>query len=209
MAAIPSVNDIRDHLEGYNITTSIMSDAWILDERDNTVLPFWEDKTGMSIGAEAETTEYYSGNGDELMILNRRPVNSITKVEYVLGAEIQGDLGETSYELVANEGILKARYGFARGVYLSRIWPKGKYNFKVTYRYGGSDIAIDVAQAIKKLTCILMLDNIEGRTGGGALSVQAFNRNYGNMGKYSNIRKRLNQQAMSILHKYGTGVIGS
>ena len=208
MASIPTATNCRDYLEGYNITTAIVSDSWIEDERDNDVVPWWEGVTRMSLSAETEVTEYYSGNGDELLILNRRPVNSVSNIEYVLGTEVTGVIGGGSFEVITTEGILKAKYGFADGAYLAKLWPKGKANIKVTYKYGGS-IANDVAHAIKMITCIVMLDLIEGRTGGGAIGVQAFNRNYGKMGKYNNIRMKLSQRAMAILKRYSTGIVGA
>ena len=112
----------------------------------------------------------------------------------------------SSVELIVVEGVIKRRYSSIN--YRSRLWPKGEKNIKVTYKYGGS-IANDIEMALKKLTCIEMLTNIEGRTGGGSLTVQNFGRNYGNRGKYSNIRNQLSRQAMFTVRKYSTAVVGS
>jgi hypothetical protein len=59
------------------------------------------------------------------------------------------------------------------------------------------------------LSACACLTEIEGRTGGGDLNVQAFGRSYGNMGKYTHVRTQFNNQAMMILKKYMTPVIGA
>lgn len=207
MASLPTVSECRAHLEGYNITTSIMSDAWITDERDNTIVPFVERILKTDLDTEQEVTEYYSGTAEEVLILNRRNVTEVTQVEFVQGEEYTSRIDNTSYVLIGG-GMLRSLMGFTQGMYIYKLWPKGKKNIKVTYKYGGV-IENDVKQAIKKLTCVAMLENIEGRTGGGALTVQSFSRNYGNTGKYHNIRMQLGRKAMALLRKYMTGVVGS
>ena len=206
MGALPVAADCRSHLEGYNITTSILSDAWITDVIANTIVPYWENITGMSLSAETEVIEYLSGNGTSILMLNRRPVNSIEDVSFVIGGDSDALFDLSSVELIAAEGIIKRKYSSIN--YRSRLWPKGEKNIKVTYKYGGS-IANDIEMALKKLACIEMLGLIEGRTGGGDLSVQNFGRGYGNRGKYTNIRNDFSRKALFTVRKYSTAVSGS
>ena len=206
MGSIPSVTDCRSHLEGYNITTSILSDAWITDERDNSIIPFVETFTG-NLSAEEEITEYYSGNGTDSLILNRRNINSITSIQYVNYSGALGAVSINSVVLIAGQGIVKAKANMDEGLY-NILFSKGNKNIKVVYKIGGT-VADDIEMAIKKLTCCAMLDNLEGRTGGGSLTVQGFGRQYGDKGKYTNIRARLYRQALLALRRYQSSVVGS
>jgi hypothetical protein len=201
--------DMRNHLEGYcEVTTSSISDAWIIDERDNTVIPYVNNFCQTDIQTEQTAVEWYSGNGTDTMILNRRNINSIVSIELVKAYNIFAGISVSSVDIISAEGILKAKTNLNEGLYVV-LFPKGKDNIKITYKYGGS-LPNDLKQAVKKLCCILMLDNIEGRTGGGGLGVMAYNKVYGNMGKYSNIRKRLSDQAHTILRRYSnSGVVGA
>ena len=206
MGSIPTATEIRAHLEGYNITTSIISDAWIEDERDNSVIPMVEQIVG-SLSAEETKTEYYSGNGTDTLILNRRNINEITEIQYVNYSGELGIVSINSVELIEDQGILKAKANIDEGLY-HVLFSKGNKNIKVTYKIGGT-VADDIEMAVKKLCAITILDNLEGRTGGGALTVQGFSRQYGDKGKYTNIRDRLNRAAMVILRRYQTAVTGS
>lgn len=207
MATIPTATEIRDHLEGYNITTSIISDAFIVDERDNNIIPFIESVCRTSLSAEKEVTEWYSGNGTSILILNRRNINSVSTIQLVSGEDVTAVINPASIDKILAEGILKVKSGLSE-YFNWRIFPKGEDNLKITYKYGGT-ITGDIAMAVKKLVCSTILDNLEGSTGGGDLSTQGFSRNYGEMGKYTNIRKRLNSQAMAILNRYKTAVVGA
>ncbi len=205
--ALPSASEIRSHLEGYNITSSKVSDSWINDERDEVVVPYVEDQVGFSLESEDTKIDYHSGNGRSVLYLNRRGITEIVSVDLVRASDIIGTISLSSFELNSDEGFLKAVSNFSEGIW-SVLFPKGDKNIKVTYTIGGT-LTTRLNTIVKKFTCISMLDLIEGRTGGGSLGVQAFNRNYGDKGKYTNIRGRLNKAAVVLLRKFQTGVTGS
>lgn len=201
---VPTATECREHLEGYGITTSILSDAWIEDERDNTMLPFVEKFTG-DLSAAETITDYISGNGTDVLMLRHRNVNSLTSIEIVGATDIIGSISLNSVILISGQGIIKAESRISEGLTFP-LFPRGNKNIKVVYTIGGT-VTNKLKQAMKKLTCLLMLDNIEGRTGGGALTVQNFSRQYGDHGKYTNIRKRLYRAAKVTLNSYKTGVV--
>ena len=207
MASIPDPTSIRAHLEGFcSVTTALISDTWITDERDNNVIPYVNSFCKTDISTAKSVTEYYDGNGNTVLVLNRRNITAITGIEIVRGEPFLTRIDLASVDLIPNEGLLKAKKNLNEGLYFT-IFPKGDRNLKVTYTYGGT-LSSELAMAIKKLVCVSILDNIEGRTGGGDLGVVSFNRVYGNMGKYSNVRKRLANQATAILKRNTTSVVG-
>lgn len=204
--AAPTATQIRAKLEGYGITVTVLSDSWIEDCRDNEIIPHIEDITGMVFDGEASITEYYNGTGGNKLILNRKPVNSITEIT-VVGSVLEGDLSSL-VELIQEEGIIRLNSVFSEGVY-GPVFPRGIKNVKVTSMYGTDDYPSVVASAIKNLVAAKMLNVIGSRTGGGSLGVQAFNRNYGSHGKWTDIRKELVSTGYSLLRRYMTGVVGS
>jgi len=159
----------------------------------------------MAFDGEETVTEYYSGTGKSILILNRRPVNSIVSIRVVGG--IGGDISGL-VTLSAAEGIIKVSSNYAEGIY-QPLFQKGDKNIEVVYKVGADDYPARVARAIKLLVAAKMLNHIQARTGGGCLGVQAFNRNFGSHGKYTDIRKEMVQTAYALLKKYMTGVVGS
>lgn len=202
--AAPTATEIRAELEGYGITTAVLTDEWVDRCRDEEIISHVEDVTNQSFDAEVEVTEYYSGTGKSLLILNRRPVNSITSIRIVggIGGDVSGLI-----TLSEQEGIIKVSSNYSEGVY-QPLFQKGDKNIEVTYKYGTTDFPTKVKRAIKNLVAAKMLNQIQARTGGGALGVQAFNRNFGSHGKYTDIRKELVHTAYSLLKSYMTGVVG-
>ena len=81
--AAPTATEIRAILEGYGITDIVASDALVENYRDNIVIPHIEDITGLVFDGEAEITEYYNGNGQSILILNKRPVNSNAVILFI------------------------------------------------------------------------------------------------------------------------------
>lgn len=205
--ALPTATEIRDNLEGYNITTSIMSDTWIINKMNRIVVPFVQNFIRRSVSAEEEITEYHSGTGRDLLLLNRRNINSIVRIELVSGTDIDATINLSSIQLIPEEGTLKVKSGINQ-YYNYRVFPKGEKNIKVIYKIGGT-LPDDIKETIIYLTNIKMLAYIEGRTGGGDINTQGWSRNHGNMGKYTNIRNTLNQDAMAILRRYSTGIVGT
>lgn len=205
--SLPTYADVLAQLEGYCVTDGIVSNTFITDQLNNVVIPYVENFCRNSFSVLKQVVEYYSGTGKDELILNRKNVVEIIGIRLVSGNDIDTTINIASLELITRAGILKVKSGLSE-YYNYRIFPKGNDNIKVTYTYGGTCPA-DVSQAMQKLTAIIVLDQIEGRTGGGQLSGQAYNRQYGNMGKFSNIRKRFNQQAHAILRRYSTGIVGA
>ena len=205
--SLPTVSDIRAELEGYSITASLVSDAWITSEMNDFVIPFIEETCRTSLTSLQTVTEYYSGNGQSVLILDRRNIVELISVVIVRGADFLSFINIDAIDLVSGEGALKARTRVSEGVYFS-IFPKGEKNLKITYTYGN---ALDplLVKVIRYLTAICVLDNLEGRTGGGSLSTEGWIRNYSNMGKYGNIRKRLANRTDWALSKYRTGIVGA
>ena len=202
----PTPAEIRAVLEGYGISTAVLTDAWITSCRDEEIIPHVEDVTRMVFTGESSITEYYSGNGNSVLILNRRPVVSITTIRDV-SAITQVNLSG-AVELIENEGIIKARSSYSEGV-LGPVFRKGDKNIVITYVYGFDDYPDRVKRAIKNMVAAKILVTIGTRTGGGDLSVQAHGRAYGTHGKYTDIRKELVHSAYGLLRKYITGVTGS
>ena len=206
MATKPTPLDVRDFLEGYNITTTIVSDTWITNEVDFTVIPFWEDHTRQPLFADIQHTEYYNG-GHNLIMLHRRPFKSIDSIKIVGAVTDDNFLSITRIEEQPLEGIIKIRTSQETD-YIRRNFPHGDKNVKIVYTVS-ANCPIDVKHALTKLTAILVLDMIEGRTGGGALTVKGFSRNYGKWGKYNNPRMRWSAQAIDVLRRHSTGLVGA
>lgn len=207
MATIPTATEIFLFLNGYGINGSVIDEEWVEENRDNFVIPYIENAIGYSIASEQTITEYHSGNNTGILFLNRKYINSLETIDFVSGNDIVTTISTSSIELLGDKGVLKAKAGFPE-YYGLRVFPKGKNNIKVSYKIGGT-LPKDLAFVIKCLTSILILDNIEGRTGGGDLGVQGFNRSFGTMGRYTNIRKRLKALALTTIKRYGSSVVGS
>jgi len=204
---LPTTQDVYDYLEGYGIDKNVISESWITSQRDEEIVPYVEHLLGYSIDDEASIVEYHSGNGTDILMLDRKGVISVDSIELVSGADILGTISLSSIELISEKGILKAKSGLPE-YYAVKHFPKGNNNIKVTYSIGEA-YKTDIMLAVKMLVCIAVLDNIADRTGGGNLGVQGFNRTYGNMGRYTVITKKLNRRAHDILSKYLSSVTGS
>ena len=205
---LPSPTDCRNFLEGYQINSSIISDTWIQDDINNAIVPFVQDQARTNLTEVMTATEYLSGiSWDYIMLGRRDPTMVLTSVQLVSGEDVSGTINLGDLQLIPEQGIIKVKSGLSE-YYEYRTFPKGNLNIKVQYTYGGSP-SPELMRSVKLLECVNMLTLLEGRTGGGDLTVQQFSKSYGNMGKYTNIRKQLYKQALYIIRKYGTIVIGS
>lgn len=207
--ATPVPADVRDLLEQYNIDDTVLSDEWLENRRDKFIIPWAEKRTRQSLTEESQVTEYKSGTGSSILILDRKPIVSLDEIELVQGGGGDWNIDVTSIEVVKREGILKATANMlSSGTYLTPLFPRGKYNIKVVYTYGFSSMPDDVAEAITYLMAEVALTQVANRTGGGALTVQGYSRNYGERGRYDNIRSELAAWAMSLLSPYFVGTVG-
>lgn len=206
--SLPTAADIKEFLEGYCITSEILTNTWIEKRRDSFVVPYVERITRQSFSGVATVTEYYSGNGKNILILNRKPVIAVTEIRYVLGSNNISILNLGNIEVVQSEGILKAKRNYEESFYLP-VFAKGDYNIKVTYTYGYATCPDDIKEAIIYLCAEQALGFIGARTGGGSITMQSYGRNFGERGKYQDIRNDLSRQAHAILSPYMTSVIGN
>jgi hypothetical protein len=184
-----------------------ISDDWIYKRLNNFIIPSVEQIIRQKLGATEQITEYYSGNGKNFMILNRRPIVSLDEIRYVLGGSNFTILNLQNIEVVSSEGILKAKRNYEEAYYLP-VFARGDYNLKITYTYGYATCPDIIKEAIIFLTAEQILGFIGSRTGGGGLSTQGYNRSFGNRGKFTEIRNDFARQAHFILSNYMTGVVG-
>lgn len=205
--AMPTASDVRAYLEGYQITSSILSDNWINNEILNNVVPYIERYCRTSLVGLKTVTEWYSGNGSSQLILNRKNIVSLVQIALVRGSDFLSYIALDAIDLEQEPGVLKARTRVSEGYYFS-IFPRGEDNLKITYTYGNA-LDAPLTQAIIFLACNSVLAFLADRTGGGSINTEGWSRDFGNMGKYTNIRKRLDRMAHSILKDYKTGVVGA
>jgi hypothetical protein len=206
--AKPTVTEIRDFLEGYGITSAILSDLWITARLDNTVIPHVEEVTRQKFSGIATAVEYHSGTGKNILMLDKKPIVSLTVIEYVLGGDNISIMNNAMIEVIADEGILKSKTNYDEA-FLLPVFAKGEYNIKVTYTYGYADYPGPVKDAVIMLTANMALGHVGSRTGGGNVSGQAYNRTFGNRGKWTEERNDLARQAYALLKPYSTGIVGS
>lgn len=209
--AKPTPDEVRDFIEGYNVSVACLSNGWIEARRDNFVIPYVERLIRFSLTENEGKVEYLDGTGTDILMLNRKNIISLTKIEYVSGGDNIYDLDINNYVLIEKQGILKARSGRNRITDSYSPFPRGNKNIKITYScgYSDDDMPFDIKEAIIYLISEQALGFIGGRTGGGALSMQSYSRNYGNRGKFTDIRNDLTRQAMALLQPYITAVGGS
>ena len=204
---IPTATEIRNFLDGYGISVAIIKDDWITARRDNFIIPYIEQVTRQSFSSIKTVTEYYSGAGKNILILDRRPILEVTAIDYVTGGYSDYNINLGSVEVILEDGILKSKSNISES-FISPLFGKGEKNLKITYRYGTADMPADIAEACVYLCAEQLLGFIGARTGGGSVSVQGHSRSYGERGKYSDIRNDLQRQAKFLLSKYVTGIIG-
>jgi len=186
---------------------SFISNYWLGLRRDNFVIPFIEKHAKTSLSGETQVTEYYSGNGTNILMLNRRNIESLDAIEYVVGDSTLNTINIQSVELISSQGILKAKSNIIES-WNYPVFFKGEKNIKVTYSYGEATCPDDLGEAVIYLVCEQALGVIEGQTGGGDVGIQAYNRGYGPRGKFSHVRSDLARKAYNIISTYSSGVVG-
>ena len=205
--SIPTAIEIRTFLDGYKVTSTIVPDLWIESRRDNFIIPIIERIIKRSVDGITTKTEYVSGNGKSLLFLSTRNIVELVSIEYVTGSQdIDQNISVASVRLLENEGIIKAVSNITEGGY-STLFMKGSKNIKVVYKVGGT-ITDDLKEAIIYLCSEQILGYIGARTGGGSITVQGFSRNFGDRGRYQDLRNDLKRQAMAILNRYKTSIVG-
>lgn len=198
---------------GVDITVTYficLTDDWLINTRDKFIIPWLKNKTGQTFEGISQATEYKSGNGTSILFTNRRPIIALISMSYTNYIEIdQFVINVNSIQVIAEEGILKARYDFRQDNWRP-IFARGIDNIRIVYSYGYDDF--DDIPEVKNAVMYLMAEKglglIANRTGGGDLSVQGWNRSFGDRGKYTHIRNELARDAYAILHDHMTGVVG-
>ena len=211
----PTAVDVLEYLEGYGITKDVISVPWIEKRLDNLIMPWIEKHTRIAFDEEKEIIEYLSGNGKEILMLSKKPVNEIVSLTYVSSADLVPNLME-SVELNGKDGIVIRKAVATEGM-KTTVFVKGNKNIKITYKYGydnfidteNTKVLNDVKEAIIYMGAKQVLIQIGARTGGGSISSQAWSRNFGTRGKYNDIINNLDMMAYEILKPYMTGVISS
>jgi len=201
------VSSVRDFLEGYCVTSTILTADWIRKRRDNFIIPYAERLLGFDLAEENTITEYLSGKEREILMLSHKGVTELVSLEYVRGGDYDSSIGLGGVILIGDQGIIKSVSNISEGR-SSTIFRKGTRNIKAVYKVGDVAVSADIEEALLYLLCEQLLGFLGARTGGGSLSVQGFTRNYGSRGKYQDIRNDLKRQAMGLLKKYISSVTG-
>ena len=183
---------------------SVLSDNWIQSRITSRIMPWVAAKTRQSFQGIQTVTEYYDGTGSPLMILRRKPIVQLISISYTNVDSNLYYLTPSAMQVIADEGILKAKANFNESSYIP-IFFRGDRNIRITYQYGFATCPADIAEAIGMLTADVCLEHIASKTGGGNLTVQAFSRDFGDAGRYSTHRKNLTKQAWALMKPYITG----
>lgn len=186
---------------------SILSDTWLKSQVERFVIPFVESRTGQSFFETKTAVEYHSGNGKNILFMDKRPIVELIDIRYVLGGNNFSILNLAMIEVVADEGILKSKTNYDEA-FLLPLFAKGDYNIKCTYTYGYDTTPDDIYQAMIYLTAEKALGHIAGRTGGGNPG-SVVPKQYGNRGMFTEVRNDLARQALSLIQNYTTSVVGS
>lgn len=203
-AGVPSVTEIRQYIEGYCATEEELSNLWISQRRD-MVVKWLEYKTALPIGREKQFTEYVSGTGSSVIWVSRKPIASLDKLEYTVAP---GDFAPnlSAVEVDLETGVLKARDNFEEAKH--PIFPKGRWNIRVTYTAGSTVIPEELYEAILALTAEKVLGMLASKHGGGtSISVGGYSRTYGSRGKYTEARNELARWGVDLAKKYMSGVV--
>ena len=204
---LPTPTEVREYLEGYGITDLVLSDDWISKRITRSIVPIIERITKTSLTSEISYTEFLSGTGKSTLLLSKRPINSLVSFTYVRNVDIDLIFNIASIEVLSQEGILKIKTSPIESGGIA-VFRKGSKNIKVVYKAGFTTLPDDLHEAILLLSCEQLLGFVGARTGGGSLTVQGFSRNFGERGKYQDIRNDLKRQGISLLNSYMTGIVG-
>lgn len=186
----------------------VISDKWIIDKRDKFVIPWAERTLNNSYSGQKQIEEYYSGNGTSILILNRKPIVSLDALSYTNVMSDQFVINILAIQVINEEGILKVRTNFNESTWVP-IFAKGMLNLRIKYTYGYANMPDNIAEMVKYMVCEQILGQIEGRTGGGDLSAEAYSRGYGARGKYTHVRNMLSRNAYAIYRNQITSGVGA
>lgn len=210
MADIPTSQEVVEYLEGYCVDLSRITSQWITNRINNLVVPMVNRILRTEVDKELQVTEIHNGEGSTVLILNRRNVKSIDSIKIITNNFSNTYVSIENIELMSAEGLLKAKHNFEEIYGLYPIFPRGNKNIKITYTLKRPLDDASIHEAIILLTCDVILGFIGSQTGGGpSFSMQSYSRNYGDRGKWTDVRREMVRQAYGLMRPYMTGVIGS
>lgn len=181
-----------------------VSDAWIQALIDDEIKPWIEAKTRQKFDGLQTVTEYYDGTGSPIMILRRRPIVQLISISYTNVDYNLYYLTPSAMQVIAEEGILKAKANFNEASYIP-IFFRGDRNIRITYQYGYTTCPNDIARAMTLLAASETLQHVGSKTGGGNQGLPGISRDYGDAGKWTHLRKDMSLRAFALLRKYITG----
>jgi len=186
---------------------SVKSDEWLINTRDNMVMPLVNRWTRQSFTQIKTYTEFYDGTGDVILILRKRPIVALLSISYTNVNTNLYYLTPTAVLTMADEGILKAKSNFNDSSYIP-IFYRGQKNIQVIYQAGYASIPGDINEALCCMVAEQALASAGSKTGGGDLSGEGYSRSFGKSGKYTHERRRLAREGMALLKSYMTGGAG-
>lgn len=212
-----SAQKIRDLLEGYCVDSSMVTDQWIENRRDRMVIPWVQEKVGISMPATpgggvgpciSRVTEFHSGTASSILMLDHRQIVQVHSITLITNPSNWMFVSPTSVEIVADEGILKLKTVLEAWTSYAAAFARGKYNIKIDYSYGYTELPDDVAEIVCLICASNLLAMVGARTGGGSPALSGYSRSYGERGKYHDARQELDRWAWALMRKYVTGVTG-
>jgi hypothetical protein len=119
-----------------------LRDGWIINARDKVVLPWVQEKTRVGFSGVQTYTEYYDGTGDSILVLRKRPIVALIAISYTNVDSNLYYLTQSAIQVIAEEGILKAKANFNESTYIP-IFYRGTKNIRVQYQAGYTDFPSD------------------------------------------------------------------
>lgn len=208
--AIPTPNEVRANLEGYMITQGVISDAWISNRINRKVVPWVNNYIRSDLLNVQTKTKLYSGTGTQILLLDEVGILAVQNITLVSYVNLPFFLSPSSVVVDGPRGILRIKVALVAPSAAYTFFPKGDKNIQITYTVGfGGLLPVDIYQAVIDLASVEVLRLLADRTGGGSLRTQGYDKNYGDHGKYTNLRKTLSDSAIAALMPYTSREIGS
>ena len=183
------------------IIFTMLSNWWIIFNRDNIVKQYVERYIRRPVCDIQEVREFHSGNGGRTLQLNRAPVNEVTMLRYIVSADmVVENFSTKNFELDKNTGLIRLK---------GRSFFRGNKNIEVRYSVGQEELQDDILSASLALLADVSMGHLAGLDGGStSFSTDGFSKSYGSAGKWTQQRKMQGRIANDILGKYASAVIG-
>lgn len=197
-----TVAEVREHMEGYGIDSSVLSDSFI-QKKITAVVAKVEREVSKSLFGTKSETWVTGGNNGKTIQLPHWPVSSITSIKILYGDIDPSVISEQEYQLNSRLGQISILSSILiDGSYIFR-WPGGDNNIEIKYEHGYPIVNADVKDAIMSLIACACMMNVGGRDGGAqSLSVEGYSKNFGTGGKYSGVIMNMKKEAKNTLKSY-------